>query len=274
MKYQSTIVRSFEMKGKGLHTGKNVTLTVEPAPEDFGIRFFRKGDDGSEGMPALASHVVNTSRCTVLGDGRFSVSTVEHFLSAAYAIGLDNLKLTVDGAELPAADGSAVPFYRRLEEAEKVQQSKEKKVIKILRPEIVSAGDSILVALPGEGLKLTVILHYAHPMVGTQLCEFSLGRDDFLGEIAPARTFGFWEEVQQLLQSDLARGGDIDNALIVMPDGFSTPLRMENEPVKHKCLDLIGDLSLTGASLEGHILSYKAGHFLNIALAKALLGGC
>ncbi len=272
---QQTISSALEFTGIGLHTGKESCIKLEPMPPDSGIVFRRADLPDAPPLKALASNVVNTQRCTVLGNGFFKISTVEHLLSSLYSIGIDNLMITVDAEEIPAMDGSSIEYFNALTACGLKTQAAPRKVLSLQQPCFSVKNGSIIIALPSQDRRFTVMLDYDHPMIGTQICDFDLLKDSYCEKIAPARTFGFLHEVQALLDRNLARGGDISNALVIMPDGFSTPLRLENEPVHHKCLDLIGDISLSGLLVFAHIIAIKSGHALNVDFALKLeqMGG-
>jgi UDP-3-O-acyl N-acetylglucosamine deacetylase len=267
---QTTIGREIEMKGVGLHTGCQVCMTVREGPENSGIVFIRCDLPGLPEVRAEVKNVVNIERCTVLGRDTFTISTVEHFLGACYGMEIDNLRVELHGEELPALDGSALPFCRSLAQAGIKEQHTEREEIVLDEPLWVARGDALLIALPWQGLKLTGIIDFRHPMVGTQMCELQLTPSSFIDELAPSRTFGFWEEVESLLARNLARGGSFDNAVVIRQDGFSTPLRFPDELVRHKCLDLLGDLALVGKRASLHLLSMKAGHALHIEMMKKI----
>jgi len=268
---QTTIRGEAVIRGVGLHTGCSVSMMVKESPEDTGIVFARCDLPGSPEIQARVGNVVSIERCTVLGGDSFTISTVEHFLAACYGLGIDNLRVELDGEELPALDGSALPFCRELAAAGIREQHREKEILVLDTPLWVSRGNALLIALPWQGLKLTGIIDFAHPMVGTQIYEIEVTPSSFTDGLAPSRTFGFWEEVESLLRRNLARGGSFDNAVVIRQEGFSTPLRFPDELVRHKCLDLLGDLALVGKRASLHLLSLKAGHALHIEMMKRIV---
>ena len=265
---QCTLQAPVVFRGVGVHSGSQAELRVLPAPVGTG-RLFRIG--GRE-VPCRVASVVRTDRCTTLGDGQVSVSTVEHVLAAAAGLGLDNLVLELDGPEIPVLDGSALPFLQGFLEAGIEPQGAARGRCTLPRPLFVADGESLVLALPSEEPLLEASIHFAHPLVGAQHFGFRPGVDDFSADLAPARTFGFWEEVQALLARGLARGGDLSNALILGgPGGFSSPPRFPNEPVRHKVLDLMGDLALLEVPLQARVLAVRAGHRLHVELARKIL---
>ena len=266
---QKTILSSIEIKGTGLHSGENITVKLEPAMENSGIVFHRS-DLVEKPLKALASNVVNTKRCTVLGNDEFKISTVEHILSALYALNIDNINIFVNGAEMPAMDGSSAVFYNTLKSCGIKELSCPRKEICLTSPIFEIINDSILIALPSKERKFTVVLDYPGTLLGTELCSFNLDKDSYIDKVAPSRTFAFMHEVQMLLDNNLAKGGDFNNALVISEDSYSSPLKHENEPVWHKCLDLIGDMSLCGKVLLSHIVAIKPGHTINTKLALKL----
>ncbi|MDQ7824791.1 MAG: UDP-3-O-acyl-N-acetylglucosamine deacetylase [Candidatus Eremiobacteraeota bacterium] len=267
---QHTIASAVRIEGKGLHSGCPVVMELSPAPEDTGVVFYRRDHPEFPPLKARASSVVNTERCTILGNSHFTVSTVEHLLAACCGSGIDNLAIHIDAGEVPVLDGSALPFCNVLLKAGRCTQKKDRRSARLRKPFWIARGESLIAALPSDTLRFTVLIDYEHPLVGVQVFEYTLAQETFLSEVAPARTFGLWEEVKILLEKNLARGGDLENALVIMPEGYSSPLRLPLEPVRHKCLDLIGDYFLAGAAIPLHIVSIRAGHALNAELVKYL----
>jgi UDP-3-O-acyl N-acetylglucosamine deacetylase len=270
---QRTIGKAFQLEGIGLHTGKEVCMKVSPAQPDSGIVFIRTDLQDRPRIPASFSEVAGVDRCTAVGRGDARVSTVEHFLASAYALSVDNAEVEIDSEELPALDGSATIFCQGFIDSGSVEQDMERKTLSVKTPLFAARGDCLLMAVPGDELRLTCIIVYDHPMVKTQLFEMTVTAGRFVSECAPARTYGFWEEVEGLYSRNLALGGSLDNAVVIKQDCFMTPLRFDNEMVRHKCLDLLGDLALLGRDLKGHFISLRAGHALNIEILKQLSGG-
>lgn len=254
-------------QGVGVHSGSAATVRVHPAPPGHGRVFLVAGSR----IPARADHVVRVDRCTTLGADGVTVSTVEHLLAAAAGLGLTDLLLEVEGPEIPILDGSALPFVEGFL-AVGVREQGPEAMLALPRPVYAAAGDGVVVALPADEPAFECCIHFPHPLVGLQQVTFRPGEGDFLRDLAPARTFGFWEEVQALLERGLARGGDISNALVIGgPGGFSSPPRFPDEPARHKCLDLVGDLALVGAPVRARVLAVRAGHRLHVEVAKKIL---
>lgn len=248
-----------EVTGIGIHSGQVATVRLSEAPAGTGIVFHTKNGP----IAARIENVVETRRCTVLGSGAARVSTVEHLLSACAGLGIVDLRVEVDGPELPILEGSAATWAQLLSPQPLVLRP-------LLRPLLVTgSGGAFIACYPAETLSVTVAISFEHPLVGTQLARFVSG-DDYGREIAPARTFGFIEEVQKLLDAGLAKGGSLDNAVIVYPDHYQPELRFENELARHKLLDLIGDLSLAGLLPNADIIAVKPSHTLNTQLAAKL----
>lgn len=266
MSRQFTLQEAVCLEGIGVHSGQHSRVTVEPAEEETGILFEVNG----ECIPALAEYVVNTDRCTTLGLNGVRVMTVEHLLSALAGLGVDNARVKVEGVEVPVLDGSARPWAERFRKAGLREQGAPRHRVPLTRPVSIMTGDRGIWAIPHPERLLVTIVHYEHPMVGTQVAWFDLDKLDYLEEVAPARTFGFWEEVEALLARGKALGGSIDNAVVIFRDHYSSPLRFPDEVVRHKVLDFIGDLSLVGAQVEAMIVAVKPSHALNTAFALAL----
>lgn len=264
---QRTLARPVEMSGVGIHSGAPARLRVLPAEPDTGRVLAAGGRD----IPALVRHVVGLDRCITLGFDSVSISTVEHLLAAAAGLGLDNLRIQVEGPEIPIMDGSAAAFVEAFQGAGTAEQNAAAPRIELPRPLWVSHGDALVLALPHRSLELEYAVHFDHPLVGSQWVRFDPVRDSFREVLAPARTFGFWEEVPALRKQGLARGGDLSNALVITPDGFSTPPRFPDEPARHKCLDLLGDLALLGADLAARVVAVRAGHRLHVELVRKIL---
>ncbi len=264
---QRTIRQPVTLEGVGIHLGKPARVEVQPAASDTGRVFVR---DGVE-IPALVSSVSRLERCTTLSQGEASVSTVEHLLSACAGLQLDNLRILVDGPEIPILDGSALPFTRALQSAEPVEQDRPAPVHVLKKPVWVAEEGAMILALPNDEAVLEYSVHYRHPMISYQHIVFRPGAERFLAELAPARTYGFYEEVAALLERGLALGGDLSNALVIRQDGFTSPLRFPEEPARHKCLDLVGDLALLGSELQARVIAVMAGHRLHVELARRIL---
>lgn len=263
-----TLRTAARFQGVGVHSGATATVLAHPAPPGHGRVFL----SGGERIPALADRVVRVDRCTTLGSGAAAVSTVEHLLAAAAGLGLTDALFEVDGPEIPILDGSALPFAEGFLEAGLEDHGSVAPPLVLGRPVLAAAGEGVVVALPAEEPSFECCVCFPHPLVGLQQIHFRPAEGDFMQDLAPARTFGFWEEVQALLARGLARGGDLSNALVIGgPGGFSSPPRFPDEPVRHKCLDLVGDLALVGAPVRARVLAVRAGHRLHVEVAKKIL---
>ena len=269
--FQRTIARSVDCAGVGLHTGRRVRMVLKPGPEGSGIRFLRR-DLGRRTIPALYTHIADTRYATCLRRGDREVRTVEHLLAAAYGLEIDNLTVELDGPEVPILDGSAAPFVRLLAEAGGITQKRPRKYLLIRRPFEIVDGDKRIQVLPAAGLRLSYAIDFQHPMIPYQEISMTVTPERFLREIAPARTFCRLEEVEQLRSMGLVRGGSLDNAVVVSRDRLlNGQLRFHNEFVRHKILDLLGDLCLAGYRMAGHVVAFRAGHQLHTRFVAELL---
>ncbi len=268
---QQTLAGSFTLEGVGIHTGVHGRVTVTPSGVDTG-RVFKVG---SVTIPARAEFVVDTSRSTRLGRDGATVSTVEHLLSALHAFGVDNAHIVVEGPEIPIMDGSAAPFAEAIRRVGVCGQGKSARRLRLRAPITTDQGSTRLTAEPAAGLNLRVCTEFEDWAEGTAECLADVcptTAASYCVEIAPARTFAFHAEVERLLEAGLARGGTLDNALIITPpSGFSAPLRVPQEWCVHKMLDLIGDLALADARLELRVSASRPGHRANVAFVRALL---
>lgn len=264
---QRTLSGEITFAGVGIHSGCESKMILKPAPADHGVKF----KNGSELIEASYRNVVSTKRSTVLGKNEVKVSTVEHLLAALWACEIDNVLIEIEGPEVPILDGSALPFCRGLKKIGVVSQDvRVAESIKLQETIFVSEGDSLILARPASRLILEGDVTYRSSQVGHQIFSFDGTKEEFVEAVAPARTFGFWAEVKELLANNLGQGGSLDNALIFDRPGFNpkSVLRYDDEPVRHKILDLTGDLSLLGAPLQAHILAIKAGHRLHVEFVR------
>lgn len=272
---QRTLRNSIKATGIGLHTGEKVYLTLRPAPVDVGIVFRRVDLDPVVEIMAKAENVGDTTLSTTLVNGDVKVSTVEHLLSAMAGLGIDNAYVDISAPEVPIMDGSAGPFVFLLQSAGIEEQNAPKKFIRIKREVVVKQGDKVARFLPFDGFKVSFRIDFDHPVFRGRTVDavIDFSTTSFVKEISRARTFGFMHEIEYLRSQGLARGGSVDNAIVVdeyrvlNEDG----LRYEDEFVKHKVLDAIGDLYLLGNSLIGEFDAYKSGHGLNNASLRALM---
>jgi UDP-3-O-[3-hydroxymyristoyl] N-acetylglucosamine deacetylase len=261
---QMSLAESVSLSGTGLHTGCDCVVRVHPAAEDTGI-IFRGGRKLVQGD---VSNVVDTSRGTTIGFDGTRIRTVEHLMAALRGTGIDNAEIEVMGQELPALDGSALPYCDAFLAAGLSEQSAPRSPITIDEPICVRQNGSFILAIPAPELRLTYVMNYDHPLIGAQTATYVLREWDFAREIAPARTFVLYEEVARLLDNDLARGGSFDNAIVLWQDRMSSELRFSDELVRHKVVDLIGDMSLVGGLLHAEIVAVKSGHALNVEFVR------
>lgn len=296
---QRSIERPVSMSGTGLHTGTECTMTFKPAPENSGIKFIRVDLGGNPEIPALADYVVDVSRGTTLGLGEAKVHTVEHVLAAVVGLQIDNLVIEMDGIEPPVGDGSAMPYVEKLIEAGLLTQDAPKDYLVIDETVIHHDEDRQIdiVALPLDSYRLTVMVDYQNPALGSQHSGLFDLEKEFVTEFAPARTFCFLSEVEQLAAQGLIKGGNLDNAVVIVDhdvnqeqldtlsgrlglkekmelgeSGFlnDKSLRFRNEPVRHKLLDMLGDLALIGVPIKAQILAARPGHKANVEFAKKI----
>jgi UDP-3-O-[3-hydroxymyristoyl] N-acetylglucosamine deacetylase len=265
---QKTIARAVAISGVGIHSGRPVRLRLQPAPEDTGI-VFRRSDSGVE-IPALSTAVSSVELATTLGRDDVTISTVEHLLAAVRASDADNLFVELNGPEVPILDGSALPFLHLLKAAGLQPQAAARRVMAVTAPLEVTLGARRIRISPYPGLRLSYAIDFAHPAIGHQEIDLVVDRDSFARELAPARTFALHEDVEELHRRGLGLGGDLDNCVVFSAAGPNNALRFPDEPVRHKALDAVGDLSLTGCPLWGHVEIERGGHLLHYALLEAL----
>jgi len=259
---QRTIARPAGCSGFGVHSGKPVNLAIKPAPANHGIKFVRTDLQDSPKVPALFKSVVDTSLATVIGYEGFIVSTIEHLMAVLSAFMIDNALLEIDAYEMPIMDGSAAPFVEMIKSAGVQMLQAPRCYFRVKEPiELEEDGKSVGI-YPCSTFKVTCSVEYPHPLIGRQTLTLEGSSDIFEREIAPARTFGFLKEVEYLKRFGLARGGSLDNAIVVTEDGILNPggLRYPDEFVRHKILDCIGDFALLGIPILGHIIASKSGH--------------
>lgn len=272
---RQTLARPVTVAGVGLHTGARVSATLAPAESPGAGIVFRVASSGGgeQEIAALASNVVDTSRCTVLGVAGARVSTVEHLLSALAGLGTSDVMIGVNGSELPIGDGSARVWTDALAEAGLRTLGENTGPLTLSEAAIVYGPKGAFVAAyPAGETRFTVATQFDHPLAGTQVARWEPGRPDqaFVRHVAPARTFGFVEEIEALRAAGLARGGSLDNALVVYQDRYSSPLRFVDELARHKLLDLVGDLALVGRPVVADVVAVRPSHRLNVELARCL----
>lgn len=272
--YQKTIAEKVSCVGIGLHSAQPVQMSVHPARAGSGIVFVRTDLGDPVEIAAVVGQVVSSSFATVLGRMGVTVSTVEHLLSALYALGVDNVRIEVDGPELPAMDGSAAPFVYLLRSAGLYRQHALRQVLRVTRAISLCEGERRISIEPAPSLRASYLVDYEHPGIRRQSLEISpLSGECFERELAAARTFGFLRDAEVLWSQGLARGGSLENTVVLdeerplNPDG----LRFEDEFVRHKLVDLLGDLALLGVAVQGHVRVERGGHALHHQLVRALL---
>lgn len=270
---QTTLACSTAISGIGLHTGQRINMTLRPAEAGVGIVFHRRLDDRTVTIEATAANVVDTHLATVLGKGDVRISTVEHLLSALAAYGIDNLHVDIDGPEVPIMDGSAAPFAAIIEEAGQRRHPQSRKFLAIRQPVSVIDGEKRISVIPSRFFRITFDIAFQHPCIALQQRSVKVTATGFRKDLAPARTFGFLRDVEMLKAAGLARGGSLENAIVVDDERILNPegLRFQDEFVRHKILDAIGDLSLIGYPILGHVRAFKAGHDVNHQLVQKVL---
>ena len=272
MDHQNTIASPVSASGIGLHSGVPVTVRLLPAPANRGIVFRRADLDNFE-IEAQARNVARLSYATSLMKRGVLISTTEHLLSALAGSGIDNVKLEIDNLEVPIMDGSALPFVRMIAEAGIRPQRARRRYAKILKPVEVLDGGRRIGVYPSDRFGVSYRIDFQHPLIGVQSLDFAPELGDYADTIAPARTFGFAEEVEMLRRNGLVRGGSLENAVVLTGEGVLNPegLRFPNEFCRHKILDLLGDLVMFGHPLIGHVVVDRGGHAMHYALVAQLL---
>ncbi|MDP3297144.1 MAG: UDP-3-O-acyl-N-acetylglucosamine deacetylase [Thermodesulfovibrionia bacterium] len=272
MRYQNTLKSEVLVRGIGLHSGRTINMKLKPAPRDTGIVFVRK-DKKSVEVNASVNSVADTTFATNLAFDGARVGTVEHLLSALAGLNIDNLCVELDGPEVPIMDGSALYFTHKILEVGIAKQAKKVSCIRILKPIVITEGHCQIAIVPYEGTKISCSVNYNHPLFEEQKLSIDVTGTNFIKEIAPARTFGFLRDVRMLRLNGLAKGGSLDNAIVVGENGVLNKgeLRFKDEFVRHKILDTIGDFSLLGYPVYGHIIAHRPGHSLNVKFLRKLL---
>lgn len=273
MIYQRTLGKDVKVTGIGLHSGKKVTMKLIPADADYGIQFIRTDIADSKPMKANALTVGTTENATTLGSGVEAIHTVEHLLGTLYGLGINNCLIEIDGPEVPIMDGSGASFVFLLKEAGIKNLNKSKKFLVILDTVRVEKDGKWAQFEPAQNLVIESTIVFAHPVIKTQSFGFEFSCETFIQDIARARTFGFAKDVDMLKRKGLIKGGSLDNAIVLDDYKVMNPegLRFNNEFVRHKILDTIGDVSLLGYEIAGKITTYKSGHNLHNMLCRKLL---
>jgi len=271
MDLQRTLRRQISCVGIGLHSGNKVTLSLKPAPADFGVRF-RRTDIGHHEVPATVHNLAAIQLATGLAREEVSVETVEHLLAALVSMGVDNVIVELNSPEVPIMDGSAAPFIYLIQEAGVKQLLTPRTYLKITRAISMSRGDKRIALYPSDHFKVTYSVSYDHPLLRHQSRTLRITEESFIENIAPARTFTFLKDVEMLRQNGLALGGSLENAIVLGETGvLNNALRFEDEFVRHKILDAIGDLALVGYPVIGHLVAHRAGHALHTEFAAKIL---
>jgi len=269
---QATIEKPVKLSGIGLHSGELTTLRFLPAAKNSGVIFRRIDLPGKPEIPALVSSVINTQRSTTIGDENAYVQTVEHILATLQCLEIDNIIIEVDAPETPLTDGSGKQFIEVVNSAGRVEQDAESDYIEITEPIAIDSNEMTICIIPSDEYKISYTMDYKHPAIGTQFHGFNIDRDTFINEIGPARTFATYAELEQLFKNGLIKGGSLDNAIVVTDKAILSKegLQYKDEFVRHKIMDIIGDLSLVGRRLHAHVVALRSGHTFNFKLAQAI----
>lgn len=270
MNKQKTIAREIMYSGIGLHSGAEVKMKLSPAPVDTGIVFIRTDLPNKPRIKAIASNVTSTLRATTIGDGEIKVFTIEHLMSALFASDIDNCYIELDNEEPPVVDGASEVFVKLLSEAGSVEQDKMRQEIVIKKVYRIDDKERFVMVVPYDGFRVSFTSLNPHPLIGTQYYDFTFDIDAYKKEIAPARTIAYEKEVEALHKMGLGLGGNLENVIVYNDEGWMNKLRYADELVRHKILDIIGDLRLAGV-LKAHVIAVKSGHELNTKLAKKIL---
>ncbi|MBC7752912.1 MAG: UDP-3-O-acyl-N-acetylglucosamine deacetylase [Moraxellaceae bacterium] len=273
MFFQKTVRNTIEVKGIGIHSGEPCTLKFRPAPANTGVYFIRADLPGRPFLKVSLANVQAVSYQTVLGGELFKVATIEHCVSALSALRVDNVYIELDGPEIPICDGSALAFTEALFKIELVELDQPRKYCYITEPISYTEGDKNAYVLPYHGLRVGVSIEFSHDVIGKQSLDMEITEQSFLREIAPARTFGFLKEAQALKAAGLAKGGGMDNCIVLDDHAVMNPegLRFKDEFVRHKILDALGDLVTLEMPLMGHVVLHKAGHDIMNKLVKKII---
>lgn len=270
---QNTIAREVGISGIALHTGVRASLKIKPAPENTGILFSRVDIPGSPSVQALATNVIDVRRGTTIASGNAFVVTVEHVLAALSSRQIDNAFIEMDGPEPPVLDGSAKQFLELLDEAGVEEQQEDAKIFAPQAPIVVERGDTKLVLVPADTFKITCIISYGETELDAQFYSNEINSEIFANEIAPSRTFCLYRELEQLIGAGLVKGGSLDNAVVLHNGAIISNggLRFKDELVRHKVLDIVGDIFLVGCRINAHIIAIKPGHPTNVELAQQVM---
>lgn len=270
MNRQKTIAREVQYSGIGLHSGAEVIMKLRPAPVDTGIIFIRIDLPDKPQIKAIASNVTSTLRATTISSNGIKIFTIEHLMSTLFANNIDNCYIELNNEEPPVADGAAEIFCQLLAQAGIVEQDKQRQEIVIKKVYRIDDGERFVMVVPYDGFRVSFTSLNPHPLIGTQYYDFIFDGGTYKQEIAPARTIAYEREVEALRKMGLGLGGNLENVIVYNDDGWLNKLRYDNELVRHKILDVIGDLRLAGI-LKAHVIAVKSGHELNTKLAKKIL---
>ena len=270
MQKQTTLAKTAVYKGIGLHSGREVSIELMPAEPDSGIVFLRTDLEGSPEIKASAENVTSTVRATTIEYNGAKVFTIEHMMSVLHAMRVDNCRIAISAEEPPVADGSALTFFELVRKAGIAEQEAQRRELVVSRPVRVDKDDSFVVAVPYDGFRISFTSINPHKLIGVQYFDIEVNEDSFYKEIAQARTIAYEKEIEALRSMGLGLGGTIDNVIVYNDEGWINPLHYDDELVRHKILDIIGDLRLAGL-VKGHFIAVKSGHALNTAMAKLLL---
>ena len=267
---QTTLARPVSYSGIGLHAANEVHMVLRPAPADTGIVFVRTDLAGNPSVPAQLAYVTNTMRATTLEQGEAKVFTVEHLLSALQGMAVDNCIVEMDSVEPPVADGSSLTFVRLIEQAGIQKLDMPRRVLTVRRQHLVQEEDKFIAILPYDGFRITFTSINPHPLLGVQFSDTEITKDNYIRDIAFARTIAFTKELAMLKKLGLGNGGTLENTIVYDDTTCLSVLRSDDELVRHKVLDVIGDMALLGRSLKGHIIAVKSSHKLNNMLARQI----
>ena len=272
--HQYTLKRTVSCCGVGLHTGRTVNLTIKPAAENSGICFYRCDLDSRPAIPARMEQIVDTTLATTIGNGDIRISTTEHLMAALSGAGIDNADIEIDSHEVPIMDGSAGPFVHLLKRGGLRKQRALRKVLRITKPVSFRNGESTIRIEPYDGFKITGRIKFDDALINEQTYSVEITQELFNREIARARTFGYVEQVEELWANGLALGGTLKNTIAIHWDRRSVlneeGLRFDDEFIRHKMLDLVGDLALLGCPIQGHVIADRSGHHLHQGLMQAI----
>ena len=272
LKQQQTIKHAVSFTGIGIHTGNKVSMTWKPAAVDHGIKFVRTDLDGKPVIEPLIRNIGDTTRWTTVGNNGTVIHTVEHVLATLTGYGIDNVLIELDGNEPPVGDGSSKPFVKMVKEAGIQPQEGKREIFQPREIVHVEVGDSLAVVLPSDQLRVSCTIQFGKPGLDAQFLSLAIEPETFETQISPARTFAFYDEIQYLIDKGLIKGGSLENAVLIRNETIlaTEPLRFRDEFVRHKILDVLGDITLLGRPLAAHIVVIRPGHALNAELTKAL----